>query len=186
MGKLVAMAVGTLMMLATAAGAEHRHESASEYTVVHKDPKDVENKLDMKRVAFRGHGDGDATLVLETRRKWGCKYISGSAVNDGGVASIRWAVNWNKDVYTEREAYFACHDGAWMLGWGSDKTFDARRPDRRTLKVTLPLDDLGLDQKKHLRFMAVTFASGMFGDDLYVEETDASTALAPLADDADE
>jgi hypothetical protein len=48
--------------------------------------------------------------------------------------------------------------------------------------VRLPLDDLGLDHKKHLKFTGVTFANGMFGDDLYVEETDASTPLAPLAE----
>jgi hypothetical protein len=186
MGKLVAAAVVSTILMATGASANHRHESASDHTVVHKDPKDVENKLDIKRVIFRGRGDGDATLVMKTRKRWGCKYISGSALDDGGVASIRWAVNKNKDVYTEREAYFGCNDDGWMLHWGTDKTFEARRPDRRTLKVTLPLDDLGLDHKKHLKFIAVTFANGMFGDDLHVEETDASTPLAPLADNGDE
>ena len=111
-------------------------------------------------------------------------YSAGStALDDASAASIRWNVDKNRDPYIEREAFFACDDDGWHLSWGEDKTFHARRPNRRTLKVTLPLDDLGLEHKKHLRFIALSFVNGTIDGEIHIEETDATAALAPLAGD---
>jgi hypothetical protein len=182
MKSILRIALIAAMMAFGSAAAHKGHERASDKSLSHKDPRDVDNKLDIDRVAFRGHGDGRATLVVHTRHKWGCRYISGTALDDGGVASMRWMLDSNRDPYNEREAFFGCAEGEWLLGWSENKTFKARRPNRRTLRVTLPLDDLGLDRKKHLSFTALSFANGAFGEDVYVEESDASPELLPLAD----
>ena len=185
MRKIVWVSLMVAALAASPAVAMKSGRRASDQTLSHRDPKDVENKLDMDRVAFRGKGDGDATLVIHTRHKWGCSYISGTALDDGGVASMRWMLDKNRDPYNEREAFFGCADGEWHLAWSEKKTFEARRPDRRTLKVTLPLDDLGLDRKKHLSFTALSFANGAFGEHVYVEESDASSELLPLVKQRD-
>ena len=181
-----ALVAGVLLgvFATTQAEASHAERYASDMKVTRLDPKDVANRLDLKKVAFKGRGDGSATLTLQTRRRWGCGYINRDAIRDGGVASIRWSVNTNRDPYTEREAYFSCNQGVWKLHWTRDHdrvyNFPASRIGSRGLAVRLPLRKLGLDQRKHLSFRAFTFANGKFGEHVYLEETDVSQALKPL------
>lgn len=173
--------VGTLGSPAVA----HNQEKASDQRVRRHDPRDVGNRLDIARASFVGRGDGTATLSFRTRRTWGCRYINRDLVHDGSVASIRWSVNLNRDPYTERDAYFRCDQGTWTLYWVEDHdtthTFEGSRSSRRDLSVTLPLRKLGLERRKHVAFTAITFANGKFGDDVYIEETDAASPLKPLA-----
>ena len=182
MKKALATAFVVVAVVAAPAGATHGHDYASDSEISRRDARnDVSNKLDIVSVGFSGHGDGTATLSLRTDKAWGCGYISGNTVSDGGGASLRWVVNTNRDPYTERDAYISCGDGEWRLHWSHERVFEADRPDRRTVSVRLPLRKLNLDERKHLSFQAASFANGRFGDHVYVEESDFSPQLKPLS-----
>lgn len=179
MKKASALVALLAVLVAPAASASH-DQAASDRRTAHRDPRgDVANRLDIVRVAFDGHGDGTASIVVRTHEPWGCRYLNRDLLHDGGVASLRWDVNTNRDVHTERTAFFACSEGKLSLHWG-ERALPAARPDGRTASVRIPLHAMDLDYRKHLAFKAVSFANGRFGHDLYFEETDASPALQPL------
>lgn len=184
MRKAIVASVLGLLIAAAPAAASHDADYASEKTLSKRDPRgDVSNKLDLVRVSFQGDGDGAATIVLRTRREWGCRYINRDVIHDGAVASVRWEINTNRDIYSERTAFFSCNDGRWALHWSDERVFEATRPDRRTLSVKLPLRKLRLDERRRLTFRAVSFANGQFGEHVYVEESDLSPVLKPLGRD---
>ena len=179
MKKVMIVASLALSLSAGAAGASHSPK-ASDQSISRRDPiGDVGNRLDLVRVAFRGHGDGTATLALRTERRWRCRYISRDLIHDGGTASLRWMVNTDRDHNDEKTGFFSCDKEGFSIRLGK-RTYEARRANLRSIAFTLPLEKLGLDDNKHLSFRAASFANGKFGEHVYVEETDISPALAPL------
>lgn len=176
MRRMVGASVVALALLGGNAAASHSDAGAIE--MVRRDPRgDVGNRLDIVRVSFEGTAER-AVIALRTDTRWGCKYVNRDLVHDGGVASLRWEVDTNRDPYTERTAFFSCARGEWALHWGK-RTLPATRADRRSLAVVLPLDKLGLYGRRNVSFTALSFANGRFGDHLAVEETDVSPALKP-------
>ncbi len=152
------------------------------------DPDDTRGRLDIRFVEFRRSG-GKVTLTLRTAEKWRCRFLkddtstaqgASEAYDDGKAAFLFWSIGTNRDDGAEHTGFFRCKDGQLKFQFDrpNEVSYNVRRPDRRTAKVTLPVRRFGLDHKR-LRLSALSQLNGQFGDQTFFEERDQSPQLRP-------
>lgn len=156
-------------------------------TVAASDPDDMRGRLDIRYVGFQRSGD-NVVLTLRTYEEWRCRLLeddtstaqgAAEAYEDGKAAFLLWAFDSNRDRYDDHHGYFRCKSGRLRFHFDrSDVSYRARRPDRRTVKVTLPADRFGLDRQR-LRLHAISQMNGRFGDQTLFEERDDTRHLRP-------
>ncbi len=144
-----------------------------------RDPQDVRGRLDilLVRAAQRG---GQMVLTVRTAERWGCRYINSDYVtgDDHRSASLRWKLNTNADPYTEHDAFFSCAGKSdFTFGLGG-RTYDAWRPDGRTIKVAVPMMRHGLGNR-HLELHAISRVDQLRVDGVLFDEEDVAPGLRP-------
>lgn len=144
-----------------------------------RDPQDVRGRLDIVLVRAAAR-DSKLVLTIRTAERWRCRYIDGHGIpdEDGRSASVRWQFNTNSDPYTEHTAFFSCADGDFSFTVDGKHTYDAWRPNRRTIKVALPDHRFGLAHR-HLSLHAITRVDQVSADGVLVDEEDVAPALHP-------
>jgi hypothetical protein len=122
-----AIAVVVVLVGATAAMAVSR-----------KDPKDVSGRLDIVRIKFTSQQQL-ATLTLETENAWRCRYLKPAK-----KTALRWLFDDGADGDNDLIGDFVCRQKKLVFELHSeDSQYEpifATRPDKRTVKVTMPLD----------------------------------------------
>jgi hypothetical protein len=104
------------------------------------DPEDVKGKLDVVRIKFKKSQD-TATLTIETAEDWKCRYLRASR-----DTKLQWRFDDGSDGDIDLKGDFVCDDGHLLfLLAGTDsgnnyEPLEGERPDKKTAKVTMPLD----------------------------------------------
>jgi hypothetical protein len=152
-----------------------------------KDPDDTRSRLDIRYVAFERRNDS-AILTIRTAERWRCGFLRddtttaqgvAEAYEDGKVAFLQWAFESDRDNNVDHSGNFRCKDRRLRFEINrQDLSYKVRRPDRRTVKLSLPLSRFGLRQEG-LRVYAVSLLNGQFGDETFFEERDDSPRLRP-------
>lgn len=153
-----------------------------------RDPDDTRGRLDIRFVEFQRQGD-EVTLTLRTYEKWRCRLLkddtstaqgAAEAYEDGKAAFLSWSFGTDRHGDAERTGSFRCKNGRLKFQFNrpNDVSYSARRPDRRTAKVTLPVRRFSLDDKQ-LRLFAASQLNGQFGNETFFDEVDHSPRLRP-------
>lgn len=168
---------GVLLASAPAAMAAHLGDSTS-------DPNDARGRLDMSYVETAPIKEGRRILLkIKTREAWGCRYFGGTSTSnpDRAHGSLRWHVNANRDPYTEHTWFYGCNessDGNQFYLSTEHHSYEARKPNGRTIVVSLPSSRGGLD-KERVELTAISRSDGLFKGDALVDEEDAAATLRP-------
>ncbi|MDP9067932.1 MAG: hypothetical protein M3N53_06265 [Actinomycetota bacterium] len=151
------------------------------------DPDDAGGRLDISFVEFQRGGD-KVTLTLRTYEKWRCRLLkddtssaqgAAEAYEDGKAAWLLWSFGTDRRGDAEHTGFFRCKNGRLKFEMHrQDASYGARRPSRRTVKVTLPVNRFGLG-KQRLRVYAGSQLNGQFGDQTFFDEIDQSPHLHP-------
>lgn len=168
--------LGVVML--TPAAAEGPKTSAADSA---SDPEDVEGRLDIVFVKFRGNGDGTVTLTLKTAERWRSRFVKLEPNADEKQVFLSWQFDSNRDRSFERTGRFYFDDHRERLVFEkvrSGRLYRVRRPDLRTAKVTVPVRAFRLGSPR-LRVRAQSTVNGVFGRSAFVEETDPSPTLKP-------
>ena len=160
-----------LLMAAPAAAATVLDEA--------RDPRDVRGRLDIVLVRAAARGD-KMVLTVRTAERWRCRYLDGHGVQDGDGtgASLRWQFNTNTDPYTEHTSFFSCSGGEFSFSVDGKHTYDAWRPNRRTIKVALPQERFGLG-RRNLELHAISRVDKITAGEVLFDEEDVAPALHP-------
>lgn len=144
-----------------------------------RDPRDVRGRLDIVLVRAAARGD-KMVLTVRTAERWRCRYLDGHGIQDGDGqgASVRWQFNTNTDPYTEHTSFFSCSGGDFSFSVDGKHTYNAWRPDRRTIKVALPAHRFGLD-RQHLELHAISRVDKISASEVLFDEEDVAPALHP-------
>ena len=174
---LVAMLVAATMVGSASAGT----------TSETRDPDDTRGRLDIRYIGFQREA-GKVTLTLRTAEKWRCRLLrddtstaqgAAEAYEDGKAAFLLWSFDSNRDNYDDHYGYFRCKQGRLRFEFTrQDASFKVRRPDLRTVEVTVPVARFGLDYEG-LRLHAISQMNGRFGDQTLFEERDDTERLRP-------
>ncbi|MDP9066974.1 MAG: hypothetical protein M3N53_01320 [Actinomycetota bacterium] len=151
------------------------------------DPDDTGGRLDIRYVEFRRDA-GKVTLTLRTAEKWRCHLLeddtstaqgAAEAYDDGKAAFLLWSFENERHNNDDHSGFFRCKNGRLKFQFDRPEiSYDVRRPNGRTVKVTLPVDRFGLDHRG-LRLHAISQLNGQFGDRTFFEERDDSPRLRP-------
>ncbi len=156
-------------------------------TVSAKDPDDTRSRLDIRYVSFERRNDA-AVLTIRTAERWRCRLLrddtstaqgAAEAYDDGKAAFLQWAFNSDRDNNVDHSGNFHCKDRRLRFDINrQDLSYKVRRPNQRTVKVTVPLRRFGL-RYEGLQVYAVSLLNGRFGDETFFEERDDSPRLRP-------
>lgn len=151
------------------------------------DPDDTRGRLDIRYVAFERRNDA-AVLTIRTAERWHCRLLrddtssaqgAAEAYEDGKAAFLLWSFDSDRDNNVDHSGFFRCKDRRLRFQFDrQDLSYKVRRPDRRTVKVTVPLRRFGL-RYEGLRAYAISQLNGQFGDETFFEERDESPRLRP-------
>jgi hypothetical protein len=175
-GWIALLLLGTSMLIP--AGASGPMTGAADSA---PDPEDVEGRLDIVFVRFRGNGDGTATLTIKTAERWRSRFVKREPNGDEKQVFLVWQFNSNRDRSFERTGRFYFDDAKKHLVFekvNSDRVFRVRRPNRRMVKVTVPVRAFRLGSPR-LKVRAQSTVNGVFGESVFIEETDLSPTLKP-------
>ena len=154
------------MALPIAAGSA----MADHTTITRSDPDDTRGRLDIFKVGYIGHPNDTATLFLRTQRKWRCGFLRGVAnAPHTYSAGISWEINRDKDAQNEKSGHFTCRDKKLFFSIDNGDPIRARRPDRRTAKVRIPLKPT-----KHLSLYSISRITGEVDGEVFVDEEDVA------------
>ena len=178
------------MLVAMLAAATMVGSASAATTSETRDPDDMRGRLDIRYISFDREG-GDVTLTLRTQEKWRCRLLeddtstaagAAEAYEDGKAAFLLWSIGTDRDGDAEHSGNFRCKNGRVRFEFDrADVSYKARRPDRRTVKVTVPADRFGLNRQS-LRVYAISQMNGRFGDQTLFEERDDTDRLRPYKD----
>lgn len=175
------------MLIAMVAAATMAGSASAATRSDARDPDDTRGRLDIRYIGFQREA-GNVTLTLRTAEKWRCRLLeddtstaqgAAEAYEDGKAAFLLWAFDSNRDRYDDHYGYFRCKEGRVRFEFDRhDVSFNVRRPDLRTVKVTVPADRFGLDHRG-LRLHAISQLNGQFGNQTLFEERDDTERLRP-------
>jgi hypothetical protein len=180
----VSILVLGLLLPNVAVVSARRQSQPSDSSAHARDPEgEVETKLDFVFVSFEGHGDGTATLTIRTKERWACRYLRNEPLgdySDGDGAFMWWDMDRNGDDNFERAGNFHCRAGNQLVMEMSDsgETYRARRPNRRSAVVSVPLRGLRLDVSS-LQLQAKSQVNGVSEGKVFFEEGDSAPVLSP-------
>lgn len=173
--------IAVLLALAMAGSA------SAAVTAEANDPDDTRGRLDIRYIGFQ-RDRGDVTLTLRTAEKWRCRLLeddtstaqgAAEAYEDGKVAFLLWSFDSDRDNNDDHHGYFRCKGGRVRFQFvRPDVSYKVRRPDLRTVEVTLPVDRFGLEHQG-LRLHAISQLNGQFGNETMLEERDDTQRLRP-------
>ncbi len=162
--------VMSLLIGATALPLGAGAAMAGHTTAAATDPNDTKGRLDIVKVRYIGHTDETATLVLKTQRRWRCSFLRGLAEPPHTYsAGLSWNINRDRDAANEKSGHFSCRDKKLFFSVDNGDPIRARRPDRRTARVRIPLKPT-----KYLSLVAISRINGEINGEIYVEEEDVA------------
>jgi hypothetical protein len=111
-----------------------------------EDPNDVDGKLDIRLISFKGAAGGTGTVKLKTQNPWGCKFL-----RQGVKTSLNWYFDDGEDGDNDLIGKFVCinanSDNPKLIlklhGPDTDNRYEpvpAKKPDKKTVKATFPFD----------------------------------------------
>lgn len=144
-----------------------------------RDPEDVEGRLDIIRVGARARGRR-MVLRIRTAEAWRCSYLKSPVESyDSRGGTFRWHVDTNRDPYNEHTASYRCQGGTVFLDFPeSGGTFEALKPDPRTVVVEVPRHRFGLDHRR-VRLVAISRVDGRHRTTVLFDHEDYTTPLRP-------
>lgn len=112
------------------------------------DPADSGLKLDISLIKFVEKPDDVGRLTIKTHSGWKCR-----ALRPAAKTSLKWFFDGSGDKDFDLVGSFVCRRGTLVFelrstdGSSSYEPIVARKPNRRTVKVTMPLDLPQLDSQ---------------------------------------
>ena len=114
--------------------------------VEQEDPADTGLKLDISLIKFVEKPEDIGRLTIKTYSGWKC-----SALRPAAKTSLKWFFDGSGSNDFDLVGSFVCRDGTLVFelrstdGSSQYEPIVARKPNRRTVKVTMPLDLPQLD-----------------------------------------
>lgn len=116
--------------------------------VEQEDPADTGLMLDVALIKFVEDSDDVGTLTIRTHSGWKCR-----ALRPAAKTSLKWFFDGSGDNDFDLVGSFVCRDGTLLFhlrstdGSNRYEPLVAERPNRRTARVTMPLDLVELDSE---------------------------------------
>ncbi len=110
------------------------------------DPADSGLKLDISLIKFVEDPEDVGKLTIKTHSRWKCR-----ALRPAAKTSLKWFFDGSGDNEWDLVGSFVCRNGTLVFelrstdGSNQYEPIVAQRPNRRTAKVTMPLDLPELD-----------------------------------------
>ncbi len=118
------------------------------------DPADSGLSIDISYIAFREKPEGVGRLTIKTHSAWKCRELRPAA-----KTALKWLFDGSGNKKWDLVGKFVCRGGKLLFelrskdGSNQYEPIVARRPNRRTAKVSMPLDLVELDGN-HLDLVA--------------------------------
>ncbi|HEV2756019.1 MAG TPA: hypothetical protein VG318_09625 [Actinomycetota bacterium] len=128
--------------------------AAPAFAVKEQDPADSGLSLDISLIKFVEDPEDVATLTIRTHSAWKCRELRPAA-----KTSLKWLFDGSGNNKWDLVGSFVCRDGALIFelrskdGSNQYEPIAAKRPNKRTATVTMPLDLAELDGQ-HLDLVA--------------------------------
>ena len=116
--------------------------------VEQEDPADSGLKIDISLIKFVEDPEDVGTLTIKTHSRWKCR-----ALRPAAKTSLKWFFDGSGNNDWDLVGSFVCRDGTLVFelrstdGSNNYEPIVAQRPNRRTAKVTMPLDLPELDSE---------------------------------------
>ena len=116
------------------------------FAVEQQDPADSGLKLDISLIKFVEDPEDIATLTIKTHSGWKC-----AALRPAANTSLKWFFDGSGNNDFDLVGSFVCRDGTLIFelrstdGSSQYEPIAAEKPNRRTVRVTMPLDLNELD-----------------------------------------
>lgn len=116
------------------------------FAVEQEDPADAGSKLDISLIKFVEDPEDVGVLTIRTHSRWKC-----SALRPAAKTSLKWFFDGSGSNDFDLVGSFVCRNGTLVFelrstdGSNNYEPIVAQRPNRRTAKVTMPLDLPELD-----------------------------------------
>ncbi|HEX2057439.1 MAG TPA: hypothetical protein VHI71_03640 [Actinomycetota bacterium] len=113
-----------------------------------KDPADSGLRIDISLIKFVEDPEDVGELTIKTHSGWKCR-----ALRPAAKTSLKWFFDGSGDNGWDLVGSFVCRDGTLVFelrstdGSNNYEPIVAQRPNRRTAKVTMPLDLTELDSE---------------------------------------
>lgn len=137
--RFVVLLSSLAMLVATAPAA---------LAVERDDPADSGLKLDISLIKFVEDPEDVGTLTIKTHSGWKCR-----ALRPAANTSLKWFFDGSGNNDWDLVGSFVCRDGTLVFelrsadGSNNYEPIVAQKPNRRTVKVTMPLDLTELDSE---------------------------------------
>lgn len=116
--------------------------------VEQQDPADSGSKLDISLIRFVEDPEDVGTLTIKTHSGWKCR-----ALRPAAKTSLKWFFDGSGNNDFDLVGSFVCRDGTLVFnlrstdGSSQYEPIVAQKPNRRTVRVTMPLDLPQLDSQ---------------------------------------
>lgn len=116
------------------------------FAVAEEDPADSGLKIDIARIAFREDPEDVGRLTIRAHSRWKCRHLRPAA-----KTQLKWLFDGSGDNAFDLVGNFVCRDRKLLFNLrstdGSNKyeSIVATRPNRRSVRVKMPLDLVELD-----------------------------------------
>ncbi len=120
--------------------------AAPAFAVKKQDPADSGLSIDISLIKFVEDPEDIATLTIRTHSAWKCRELRPAA-----KTQLKWLFDGSGNNDWDLVGSFVCRDGVLLFqlrskdGSNQYEPIAAERPNRRTAKVTMPLDLPELD-----------------------------------------
>jgi hypothetical protein len=114
--------------------------------VEQEDPADTGLKLDISLIKFVEDPEDVGTLTIKTHSGWKCR-----ALRPAAKTSLKWFFDGSGNNEWDLVGSFVCRNGTLVFelrstdGSSQYEPIAAQKPNRRTVRVTMPLDLTELD-----------------------------------------
>lgn len=107
-----------------------------------RDPEDVQGRLDIVAMRFKGRDGGVGRFEVRTAEEWRCRLLRPTK-----DTALKWNFDARNDGDVDLVASFSCNNqGELKVAVRGTRSgmryqpFNARRPDRSSVKFLMPLD----------------------------------------------
>ncbi|MDQ4025963.1 MAG: hypothetical protein M3217_10840 [Actinomycetota bacterium] len=120
--------------------------AAPAFAVKRQDPADSGLSIDISLIKFVEDPEDVATLTIRTHSAWKCRELRPAA-----KTQLKWLFDGSGNNDWDLVGKFVCRDGVLVFqlrstdGSNQYEPIAAERPNKRTVKVTMPLDLTELD-----------------------------------------
>lgn len=124
------------------------------FAVAQDDPADSGLKIDIARIAFREDPENVGRLTIRAHSRWRCRHLRPAA-----KTQLKWLFDGSGNREFDLVGNFECRDGKLLFklrstdGSNNYEPIVATRPNRRSVRVSMPLDLIELNSD-HLDLVA--------------------------------